>query len=96
MRLLRDEADERRDERVMAGNEGSARQARARQDAEQVLDEGDHLETRLARFKVPRYRAFVDSLPMTASERVAKPQLSREIGLEVVDLQHVVRKPAIA
>ena len=54
-----------------------------------------HLEARLARFKIPRYWAFVEGLPMTPSERVAKPQLSREVGPEVSDLQHLARKPAI-
>ncbi|OQO92655.1 acyl-CoA synthetase [Saccharomonospora piscinae] len=33
--------------------------------------------TKLAYFKVPRYWAFADSLPMTASERVAKGELRR-------------------
>ena len=46
-----------------------------------------YLEVRLARFKIPRYWQFVESLPMTPSERVAKPRLSREIGTGVVDLQ---------
>ena len=55
-----------------------------------------HLEARLARFKIPRYWTLVERLPMTASERVAKPQLSREIGPGVVDLQDSIRKPAIA
>lgn len=35
------------------------------------------LETRLAAFKVPRYWRFVEELPMTPSERVAKPLLPR-------------------
>lgn len=38
----------------------------------------DHARARLARFKVPRYVHFVDRLPMTVSERVAKPQLIEE------------------
>jgi crotonobetaine/carnitine-CoA ligase len=44
------------------------------------------LETRLARFKTPRYWAFVEEMPMTASERVAKPRLSRDVENGVVDL----------
>lgn len=43
------------------------------------------LEERLARFKIPRYWAIVDELPMTASERVSKVQLSREIDAGVID-----------
>lgn len=35
------------------------------------------LDARLAAFKVPRYWRFVDALPMTPSERVAKPLLAR-------------------
>lgn len=46
-----------------------------------------YLETRLARFKIPRYWTFSSALPMTASERVAKPQLSREIDKDVFDTQ---------
>lgn len=46
-----------------------------------------HLESRLARFKIPRYWSFVEDLPMTPSERVAKPQLSREVGPGVWDRQ---------
>jgi crotonobetaine/carnitine-CoA ligase len=45
------------------------------------------LEERLARFKVPRYWTFVERLPMTPSERVSKPHLSREIGSDVIDRQ---------
>jgi len=45
------------------------------------------LEERLARFKVPRYWTFVERLPMTPSERVSKPHLSREIGPDVIDRQ---------
>jgi crotonobetaine/carnitine-CoA ligase len=33
--------------------------------------------TKLAYFKVPRYWAFVESLPMTASERIAKGELRK-------------------
>ena len=51
-----------------------------------------NVEARSARFKLPRYWTFEDTLPMTASERVAKPQLSREIGADVVDFQDVLRK----
>lgn len=47
-----------------------------------------HLASRLARFKIPRYWTFVERLPMTPSERVAKPQLPRGIGPDVADLQH--------
>lgn len=36
---------------------------------------------RLAYFKVPRYWAFVDTLPMTASERVAKGELRAQADL---------------
>ncbi|MFM2099250.1 MAG: hypothetical protein RLZZ366_789 [Pseudomonadota bacterium] len=39
----------------------------------------EFLETRLAAFKVPRYWRFVETLPMTPSERVAKPLLSRSL-----------------
>lgn len=37
----------------------------------------EHCGTKLAYFKVPRYWAFVDSLPLTASERVAKGELRK-------------------
>jgi crotonobetaine/carnitine-CoA ligase len=37
----------------------------------------DYLEKRLARFKIPRFWEFRSSLPHTASERVAKPELER-------------------
>lgn len=56
----------------------------------------DHLAARLARFKIPRYWAFVDALPMTPSERVAKPQLSRAVDAGVVDLQRTAPRPANA
>lgn len=52
-----------------------------------AADLAAHLEARLARFKIPRYWAFVESLPMTLSERVAKPQLSCELGPDVLDLR---------
>ena len=45
----------------------------------------DFLESRVAKFKIPRYWEFPDALPMTPSERVAKPLLSREIGAGVWD-----------
>lgn len=45
------------------------------------------LEPRLARFKIPRFWSFVQNLPMTPSERVAKPLLSRDIGSDVLDRQ---------
>jgi crotonobetaine/carnitine-CoA ligase len=35
----------------------------------------DHCQRQLADFKVPRYWTFVEDLPLTASERVAKPEL---------------------
>ena len=53
-----------------------------------------HLSARVARFKVPRYWAFVDALPMTPSERVSKPKLSREVGIGVTDLQVLSSKAA--
>lgn len=37
----------------------------------------EHCGTQLAYFKVPRYWAFVDALPLTASERVAKGELRK-------------------
>ncbi|MDB5716573.1 MAG: putative acyl-CoA ligase, partial [Sphingomonadales bacterium] len=45
------------------------------------------LESRLAGFKIPRFWSFVDSLPMTPSERVAKPRLARDVGPDVFDRQ---------
>ena len=51
-----------------------------------------YLELRLARFKIPRYWAFAEALPMTASERIAKPQLSRDIGGDVYDTQGIVMR----
>lgn len=33
------------------------------------------MAARLARFKVPRYIEFVDRLPLTQSERIAKAEL---------------------
>ena len=45
----------------------------------------DFLGPRLARFKIPRYWSFVPSLPMTPSERVAKPMLPRELDRETID-----------
>lgn len=50
-----------------------------------VTELAQFLEDRLARFKIPRYWEFVEDLPMTPSERVAKPQLSRSIEGAVVD-----------
>ncbi|NIJ37718.1 crotonobetaine/carnitine-CoA ligase [Sphingopyxis panaciterrae] len=47
----------------------------------------DFLQDRIAGFKIPRYWAFVEALPMTPSERVAKPKLSRDVGEGVHDLQ---------
>ncbi len=45
--------------------------------AEHVLA---HARRRLAAFKVPRYITFVDALPLTASEKVAKHELLRSAG----------------
>jgi crotonobetaine/carnitine-CoA ligase len=38
-----------------------------------------HCSRQLAYFKVPRYWTFVDDLPMTASERVAKGELRAQL-----------------
>jgi acyl-CoA synthetase (AMP-forming)/AMP-acid ligase II len=38
----------------------------------------EHAKERLAVFKVPRFVEFIDAFPLTPSERVSKPQLSRE------------------
>lgn len=47
----------------------------------------DYCAERLAYFKVPRYWTFRDSLPMTASERVAKGTLRKEaLGPDTHDL----------
>jgi crotonobetaine/carnitine-CoA ligase len=43
------------------------------------------LELRLARFKIPRYWTFVESLPMTPSERVTKPLLPRALDEATID-----------
>lgn len=59
-----------------------------RQDIVEASELAAFLSERLARFKVPRYWTFVDELPMTPSERVAKPQLSQDVGEGVYDLQH--------
>lgn len=50
-----------------------------------------HLESLLARFKVPRYWTLCTDLPRTPSERVAKHQLSR--GADYC-LQHLDRAAA--
>lgn len=50
-----------------------------------ALDLVTHLQARVAGFKIPRYWAFVDRLPMTPSERVAKPMLPRDIDGDVWD-----------
>jgi carnitine-CoA ligase len=42
---------------------------------------------RLARFKVPRYYEIVDDMPHTATDRLAKHQLSRERTLAEVDME---------
>ena len=42
-----------------------------------IADLIEFLDARLAAFKVPRFWRFVEELPMTPSERVAKPLLSR-------------------
>ena len=42
----------------------------------------DHCEKRLASFKVPRYWAFKDDLPLTPSERIAKHVLKEETKKE--------------
>lgn len=39
----------------------------------------DHCRARLAPFKVPRYIAYADSFPLTASDKVAKKQLTAGI-----------------
>ncbi|MBJ7600666.1 class I adenylate-forming enzyme family protein [Candidatus Nephthysia bennettiae] len=35
----------------------------------------EHCRTRLARFKLPRYLEFVDRMPRTGSDKIAKPEL---------------------
>lgn len=39
------------------------------------------LETRLARYKVPKYVSFVDALPRTGSGKVVKARLREQLGL---------------
>lgn len=60
----------------------------SRETAQRLID---HAKQRLARFKVPRYVEFVDNLPKTPSERVAKGQLkdpaTAPIG-EMYDFPH--------
>jgi carnitine-CoA ligase len=43
------------------------------------------LDPRLAPFKIPRYWTFVERLPMTASERVAKPLLPHTLDASTID-----------
>ncbi len=50
-----------------------------------VPDLVEFLELRLAPFKIPRYWTFVSSLPMTPSERVAKPLLPRTLDQATID-----------
>jgi acyl-coenzyme A synthetase/AMP-(fatty) acid ligase len=35
----------------------------------------EHCRTRLARFKLPRYLEFIDRMPRTGSDKIAKPEL---------------------
>jgi carnitine-CoA ligase len=48
---------------------------------------------RLARFKLPRYIEFIDELPMTPSQRIAKGQLSRARNAQEVDLESYLTRP---
>jgi carnitine-CoA ligase len=48
----------------------------------------DHCRRRLADFKVPRYWTFVDALPLTASERVAKPELRARLDRDPARRTH--------
>jgi len=53
----------------------------------------EFLKPRLARFKIPRYWSFVPALPMTPSERVAKPLLPRELDANTIDVARPASEP---
>ena len=48
----------------------------------------EHCERELAYFKVPRYWTFVDDLPLTASERVAKGELRARLDGDPARVTH--------
>lgn len=48
---------------------------------------------RLARFKLPRYIEFIDELPMTPSQRIAKGKLSRARNAQEADLESYRTRP---
>ncbi len=52
-------------------------------------------QERLARFKLPRYIEYVDSLPKTASGKIAKPDL-RGTGKDLRRLQLRLRRASLA
>ena len=54
----------------------------------------DHCRRQLADFKVPRYWTFVADLPLTASERVAKPELRARLDRDPARVTHDRRGPA--
>ncbi len=60
----------------------------------------EHCEQRLARFKIPRYIAYVNEFPRTGSEKIAKPQLvqaSSDLRLDAYDnIESIWREPGAA
>jgi len=49
-----------------------------------------YADGKLARYKIPRYYAFVDSFPITVSGKIQKFKM-REMGIEMLGLQEVAR-----
>lgn len=43
---------------------------------------GDYIRQHLARFKAPRYVEFVESFPMTPSERISKPNIPDRLSID--------------
>jgi fatty-acyl-CoA synthase len=49
-----------------------------------------YADGKIARYKIPRYYAFVDSFPITVSGKIQKFKM-REMGIEMLGLQEVAR-----
>jgi fatty-acyl-CoA synthase len=58
-----------------------------------TLTEGEiraYADGKIARYKIPRYYAFVDSFPITVSGKVQKYKM-REMAIEMLGLQEVAK-----
>ncbi len=50
----------------------------------------EYCQGQIARYKIPRYIAFIDSYPITASGKIQKYKL-RQMAIEMLDLQDVAK-----